>query len=246
MMETVGETNMFRAYNGGPAGINDPNRQQATIAYDRYVRDRVPVFQAALEGKIDLGAVGTPVSMVERSRPLPDNAGPITSVLGEPRPYRNGTHRGDDASCRVGTPAYAIRTCKVVSVGWNKSGGMKSPGFFAGNKVIMNCGNGTPMTLASVRYFHLSSESVKVGDVPKAGQPIGFTGDTGGKTGKISMPHLHIETWVWGVNGQMIPDNPCNWFDCSTYIADSPRYKGSKDQVWKAAYAKFWAIDSRR
>jgi murein DD-endopeptidase MepM/ murein hydrolase activator NlpD len=253
VLNTVGEQNMFRAYNGGPIGFDKPKYRNATIRYDQYVRRRAPIYQAALEGKINLVAVGTVAAATEISPPLPENTGPITSTLGELRPYRNkpgkkGIHEGDDIHAAIGTPAFAIRSgCKVVAIGWNKEGGKKSPGFYAGIKVIMNCGNGTPMTLASVRYYHLSlvAPQVVVGYRPTVREVIGYTGDTGGKTGRVSMKHLHLETHEWAMGGRMIPSNPSKWTDLSAFAPESSLYKGPRDEVWREAKAKFLAMAAK-
>jgi murein DD-endopeptidase MepM/ murein hydrolase activator NlpD len=247
----------FRAYNGGAAidkasGLKNYDKpgpvRIKTTNYDRGVRRYIPIFQAVLDGKVDTGAIGGTTQVTAISTPLPEDTGPITAGLGEPRPYRNGTHHGFDLHAKVGVPVKAIRGgCKVIATGWNKDKGMKSPGFYAGVKVILNCGNGTPMTLGSIRYFHLTSvaPNIVVGYKPQVGEVLGYTGDTGGANGKVGVPHLHFETHIWSTGGKMIPDNPSKWTDMSAFSPVSSLYKGPRDDAWRAAKKKFLAMDQK-
>jgi murein DD-endopeptidase MepM/ murein hydrolase activator NlpD len=90
-------------------------------------------------------------------------------------------------------------------------------------------------------YFHLASVNVQVGDIVESGKQVGLTGETGGKTGKIDTPHLHLGTKVWAVGGKMIYDNPCNWTDCSSFAPESSLYQGPKNATWQRAKKKFLA-----
>jgi murein DD-endopeptidase MepM/ murein hydrolase activator NlpD len=70
----------------------------------------------------------------------------------------------------------------------NGNGGYRSYGRY----VVV--GNGMDRTL----YAHLSRRNVTAGQNVRAGQLLGYSGNTGNSTG----PHLHFETWR---NGQTVP-----------------------------------------
>ncbi|GJL62702.1 MAG: peptidase M23 [Nitrospirales bacterium] len=92
-------------------------------------------------------------------------------------------HSGEDIAAPKGTKVVAMNTGTVS---------LTLDHFFTGKGVLLNHGVG----LYSM-YFHLSTISVKEGEVVKKGQIIGQVGSTGRATG----PHLH-----WGVrlNGSRI------------------------------------------
>lgn len=99
--------------------------------------------------------------------------GSVFSKYG-PRGRRN--HNGVDISLRTGEPILAAFDGKVRYAKYN-SGGF-------GYLVIVRHKNGLETYSA-----HLSRLNVKVGDYVKAGQVIGF----GGQTGRARGPHLHFE-----------------------------------------------------
>lgn len=86
-----------------------------------------------------------------------------------------GRHYGLDFGIPVGTPVKATMDGEVIFAGWHNGG--------YGNLVILE--NGSYQTY----YAHLSSIPVQVGQVVKAGNAIGLSGNTGNSTG----PHLHYE-----------------------------------------------------
>ena len=99
-------------------------------------------------------------------------------------------HGGIDFSGPVGLGIYATGNGIVKKVEKNKSG--------YGNNILIDHGYGY-MT----RYAHLSSFSVKKGDIVKRGQEIGKMGNTG----KSTAPHLHYEVIK---NNKTV--NPINFF----------------------------------
>lgn len=89
---------------------------------------------------------------------------------------RRGNHNGVDIPMRVGEPLYATFDGKIRYAKYN-SGGF-------GYLVIVRHTNGLESW-----YGHLSRLNVKPDDIVKAGQVIGFAGNTGRSRGN----HLHFE-----------------------------------------------------
>lgn len=123
----------------------------------------------------------------------PTAATEITSNFGirsNPTDPTAGTefHSGIDIAGPLGTPIFATKDGVVKFAG--EAGGY-------GNKIELDHGN----DLTSV-YGHLSSFSVKSGDVVTRGQIIGHMGSTGRSTGS----HLHFEIRLSGT-----PTNPINY-----------------------------------
>lgn len=96
------------------------------------------------------------------------------------------SHAGIDIRAVEGTPVFAISD-GVVTKAAPDSKGVENGG---GHMIFVDFGNGT-----EGRYMHLSGYGVKAGDKVKAGQVIGFTGNTGDS----STPHLHFEYLINGV-----------------------------------------------
>lgn len=116
----------------------------------------------------------------------------ITSYFG----YRNAPtagastyHKGIDIGAGLGSNAVAAADGIVSSSGYMAGGG---------NTVIIDHGNGM-----STLYMHLSSCAVGMGASVKAGQTIGYVGNTGVSTG----PHLHFGVRV---NGSYV--NPLGYY----------------------------------
>ncbi|MGL4335896.1 MAG: peptidoglycan DD-metalloendopeptidase family protein [Turicibacter sp.] len=84
-------------------------------------------------------------------------------------------HYALDISASVGQPIFAADNGIVVKAGWDGA---------YGYSVFINHNNGY-----YTRYAHMSSVSVKSGQVVAGGQSIGKAGNTGNSTG----PHLHFE-----------------------------------------------------
>jgi murein DD-endopeptidase MepM/ murein hydrolase activator NlpD len=146
----------------------------------------------------------------QRLRPLPEAPGdPLpgvrdprtalraTPVLGGPRrvfPVLGGSpvadtfgaaradvafHHGDDLFGRLGQPVVAVADGIVFSVGWNRVGGLR---------LWLRDAEGNEFY-----YAHLSGypAGIRNGVPVKAGQPIGYMGDTGDAEGTPT--HLHFE-----------------------------------------------------
>ena len=118
--------------------------------------------------------------MSKLSYPLPAIY-PITSGLGDPRPY--GGHEGVDIAAPAGTPILAAGDGIVSQVGYMPDG--------YGYYVEIDHGGGM-RTL----YGHMQSiPEVMKGAAVKAGQVLGRVGSTGYSTG----PHLHFHVKINGV-----------------------------------------------
>lgn len=107
----------------------------------------------------------------------------LTSKFGwrsDPFTGKQAYHNGTDIPAPKGTPILAAKTGVVTT--------SKSHSSY-GNYVVVTHSDGY-QTL----YAHMSSRAVKVGDVVKQGQVIGYVGSTGRSTA----PHLHYEVWYDG------------------------------------------------
>ena len=85
-----------------------------------------------------------------------------------------------------GTPVYAASSGTVISVASMTSNGRY---YGYGNYIVV----GHNAKYSSL-YAHLLGFNVSVGDEVKAGDVIGYSGNTGWSTG----PHLHFEVWDYG------------------------------------------------
>lgn len=100
----------------------------------------------------------------------------VGRVLSKYGPRRRRNHNGVDIPLRVGEPILASFDGKVRYAKYNSGG--------YGFLVILRHKNGL-----ETWHAHLSRLNVKPGDYVKAGQVIGF----GGNTGRSRGPHLHFE-----------------------------------------------------
>lgn len=102
-------------------------------------------------------------------------------------------HNGTDIGAAQGTPIGAAKSGVVTTSQYSSS---------YGHYVVLTHSDGF-QTL----YAHMTRRAVKVGDVVKQAQTIGYVGSTGASTG----PHLHLEVWLDGVRKdaeQYYPDLP--------------------------------------
>lgn len=112
-------------------------------------------------------------------------------------------HKGLDIKVYIGDTISSAFDGKVRIVNYEAKG--------YGNYVVIRHNNG----LETV-YGHLSKHLCKVGDVVRAGQPIGLGGNTGRSTGS----HLHFETRIVGeaINPALLfdfvhQDVTCDFYD---------------------------------
>lgn len=97
----------------------------------------------------------------------------------------NRVHKGVDFVAGVGTPVFATENGRVS---WSGPG-VRSGNVWGGNEIHIDGRSGIQEWFA-----HLSSMAVKVGDMVRAGQQIGLSGNTGITSG----PHLHFGTFAGG------------------------------------------------
>jgi len=129
------------------------------------------------ERSIVNGIYGAPINepLWQGKFKLPGKGG-TTSPFGSQRTYNGkvaSTHYGLDLRGNEKTPVLASNAGKVV---------LAQRLFNAGNQIILDHGMGI-----FTSYSHMSTFSVKVGDLVKPGQKLGNVGGTGRATG----PHLH-------------------------------------------------------
>ncbi len=111
-------------------------------------------------------------------------------------------HQGIDIRAAEGTPIFASADGIVTKAAPDSKGITKG----GGHMIFIDYGNGV-----EARYMHLSAYGVIAGDDVKAGDIIGFTGNTGDS----STPHLHFEYYI---GGQAI--DPAFIFEASGIIGD--------------------------
>ncbi|MCH5226913.1 MAG: M23 family metallopeptidase [Muribaculaceae bacterium] len=116
--------------------------------------------------------------------------GPLTSYYGFRKRF-NRFHRGIDIALSVGDTVRCALPGIVTKTGYDIGG--------FGRYVVVSHSGGL-----ETLYGHLNGSSVSPGDHIKAGDPVGFGGNTGNSTG----PHLHFETRYRGV-----AIDPLSWFN---------------------------------
>lgn len=120
----------------------------------------------------------TAVPVADAATHLTSLPGTVTSGFGwRPDPFtgRAQFHAGTDIRMAYGQGVQAVAGGTVSSVG-EKTG--------YGLTVVIDHGNGL-----ETRYAHLSSATVRPGEVVEAGQVVAQSGNSGRSTG----PHLHLE-----------------------------------------------------
>ncbi len=110
--------------------------------------------------------------------PLTDYTNLSSLFAGRKDPFtgKPATHSGIDVPAPKGVKILSAKSGVVLTSAYNSGG--------YGNYVVVDHGNGN-----TTLYAHMSSRAVKVGDVVKQGQVLGYVGTTGRSTGN----HLHYE-----------------------------------------------------
>ncbi|MFM8858130.1 MAG: peptidoglycan-binding protein [Actinomycetota bacterium] len=184
---------------GGADGVFGPVTQSAISSFQQ--AQGLPVTGVLdLRTALFLGFVpgAAPPSAVPPSAPAPSPtpepappAPPVITVFPVLGPCyftdtwqapRSGgrRHEGVDIIAKTGTPIYAVTNGTITRQFFDQ------PGSLGGNALRLTAPNGTYF-----HYAHLSTfaENIKVGSVVRAGEVIGFVGNTGNS----STPHLHFE-----------------------------------------------------
>lgn len=116
-------------------------------------------------------------------------------------------HTGQDYAAPIRTPVFAAHAGTVRRLWWDTW----DNGVAAGGNMIQ-----ISAAQHATRYAHLDGYAVKLGDTVKAGQLIGWVGQTGAATG----PHLHFE---YLLNG--------NFVDPVPYITATPTLTESETDM---------------
>ncbi len=145
---------------------------------------QIEALDSALRAKINPNSIPNAVAGILLVPIAGETKADITQGYGATSFAKNGYkgqwHNGVDLAASIGTPVLAAADGTISGVGNNDA---YCPHQQYGKYITINFNN----NLTGV-YGHLSLQSVKVGDVVKRGQVIGYSGRTGYATG----PHLHF------------------------------------------------------
>ncbi|MBC7981897.1 peptidoglycan DD-metalloendopeptidase family protein [Candidatus Parcubacteria bacterium] len=142
--------------------------------------------------KSGTGALGWPLESVRITQVFGSGAG-VNKRL-----YSSGTHNGVDFGAKIGTPVLAMGDGVLVAQGDTDS---QCRGVSFGKWILIKYSNGLAST-----YGHLSQHNMSVGATVKAGDVVGFSGNTGYSTG----PHLHVSMYpADAVNAISRPSASC-------------------------------------
>lgn len=120
-------------------------------------------------------------------------------------------HEGVDIAAPLGVPYFAARAGTVV---WASNGRWSNPSLASayGYNVVIDHGD------CLTHYAHARAPlPVRVGQKVKAGEVIGYSGNTGASTG----PHLHFAVLVKAATGRH-PATKFGWFIDPTYVLRLP------------------------
>jgi murein DD-endopeptidase MepM/ murein hydrolase activator NlpD len=120
--------------------------------------------------------------------------------------FENVVHTGIDIVTRIGTPVVAAGSGKVIWAGSGLYRGVNDPDDPYGLAIAIQHDFSYHGEALYTIYGHLDRIDVVWGQIVKAGDPLGLSGNTGQVTG----PHLHFEVRV-GRNGFLSTRNPELW-----------------------------------
>lgn len=155
------------------------------------------------------------------------------------------THEGADFRLNVGTRLHASASGAVVDRQDGHGGGW-------GNHIVIDYSPAIPV---QVRYAHLSTHQVSVGELVRYGTPIGLSGGAVGHpgAGTSTGPHLHLEVRRGfvrgGARGEVL--DPLIWLTDTATTVDatpstpapfSPHHVQEDDDMYPRP--AFWAVDT--
>ncbi len=150
------------------------------------------------------------------------------------RLYTSGSHSGMDFRASVGTPVYAVYDGVVKGTG---NTDVACPNASFGKWVFVEHDIGLSTTSG-----HLSKIKVKNGDRVKAGDIIGYSGNTGRSTA----PHLHLTVYATkGINGEQgvrvtdLPSKACSGKTYTMPLAPTAAYLDPIDYLPHASTSMF-------
>ena len=175
-------------FSGGMGTVVATGASIATIAAINKLRNNIKKKKKPGHGggdgrgstRFGFGGQDDTVKKFTYGKPLAGSP-PITSQFGVIRnipgsPSFGKPHGGTDFGVPEGTPVYAVTDGTVDETSWDDTG--------FGNWIQISDADGY-----SALFGHLSQKVAKGGDKVKAGDLIGYSGNTGHSTG----PHLHFE-----------------------------------------------------
>lgn len=133
----------------------------------------------------------------------------VTTPFRKPGGWAAGFHTGADLAAPSGARVVAMRSGRVIHVGWRGWGNSY------GVQVIIDHGRGL-----KAAYCHLSRTSVRVGQDVTEGTEIGQVGTTGNSTG----PHLHVECRQSPFEYSNRVVNPVAYFGAGSSAKTPPTY----------------------
>lgn len=158
----------------------------------------------------------------------------------------NTAHTGVDIDAQLHTPILAAGDGKVVFTGYGLSlGGAKSTDPYGLAVMIRHDFSFEGRSIETV-YAHMAEITVKVGDLVKTGDQLGYVGMTGNTTG----PHVHFEVRLESPSGYLV-QNPELWMVPPTddgvllgiFVGNNGKYLSGKTVTVKnKATSKSWTV----